>query len=76
VNGDVNGGSCIVLWEIVTRPLSLGGGIGVSNLQVKSWALQAKCLWLEKTDPSRPWVELSIPMQQQVRQFLNFLWFL
>jgi hypothetical protein len=34
----VNGGSCLVPWEIVTRPLSLGG-LGVPNLQLKSWAL-------------------------------------
>jgi hypothetical protein len=55
---DVNGGSCLVPWEIVIRPLSLGG-LGVPNLQLKSWALQAKWLWLEKTDPSRPWVGLT-----------------
>jgi hypothetical protein len=29
------------------------GGLGVPNLQLKSWALQAKWLWLEKTDPTR-----------------------
>jgi hypothetical protein len=40
---NVNGGSCLVSWEIITRPLKLGG-LGVSNLQFKSWALQAK--WL------------------------------
>jgi hypothetical protein len=67
---EVNGGSCIVPWEIVTRPLSLGG-LGVPNLQLKSWALQAKWLWLEKTDPTRPWLGLSIPVQQQVRQFFK-----
>ena len=54
----------------MTRPLSLGG-LGVPNLQLMSWALQAKWLWLEKTDPTRPWLGLSIPVQQQVRQFFN-----
>jgi hypothetical protein len=49
----VNGGSCLVPWEIVTRPLKYGG-LGVSNLQYKSWALQVKWLWLQKTDSSRP----------------------
>jgi hypothetical protein len=42
---NVNGGSCLVPWEIVTRPLKLGRLV-VSNLQFKSWALQAKWLWL------------------------------
>jgi hypothetical protein len=67
---NVNGGSCLVPWEIVTRPLKYGG-LGVSNLQFKSWALQVKWLWLQKTDPSRPWQGMNLPIQQQVRQFFN-----
>jgi hypothetical protein len=51
---NVNGGSCLVPWEIVTKPLKYGC-LGVSNLQFKGWALQVKWLWLQKTDPSRPW---------------------
>jgi hypothetical protein len=43
---EVNGGSCLVSWEIVTRPLSYGG-LGIPNLKFKSWALQAKWLWLK-----------------------------
>jgi hypothetical protein len=50
---EANGGSCLVSWETVTKPISLGG-LGIPNLQFKSWALQAKWLWLEKTDPNRP----------------------
>jgi hypothetical protein len=65
-----NGGSCLVPWEIVTRPIKFGG-LGVSNLQFKSWAIQAKWLWLQKTDPSRPWHGMNLPIQQQVRQFFN-----
>jgi hypothetical protein len=45
------------------------GGLGVSNLQFKSWALLAKWLWLEKTDPFRPWHGMNLPVKQQVRQF-------
>jgi hypothetical protein len=60
---NVNGGRCLVSWEIITRPLKLGG-LGVSNLQFKSWALQAKWLWLEKTDPSRPWHGMNLPVKQ------------
>jgi hypothetical protein len=67
---EVNGGSCLVPWEVVTRPLKFGG-LGIPNLKFKSWALQAKWLWLEKTDLSRPWHGLSLPVQRQVRQFFD-----
>uniref|UniRef100_A0A0A8ZUL3 Reverse transcriptase domain-containing protein n=1 Tax=Arundo donax TaxID=35708 RepID=A0A0A8ZUL3_ARUDO len=42
---EVNGGSCLVAWDKVTRPLDLGG-LGIHNLQVMSWALQMRWLWL------------------------------
>jgi hypothetical protein len=67
---EVTSGSCLVSWEIITRPLSYGG-LGVPNLQFKSWALQSKWLWLEKTDPNRPWHGMSLPVQRQVRQFFE-----
>jgi hypothetical protein len=44
---NVNGGSCLVPWEIVTMPLKYGG-LGDSNLPFKGWALQVKWLWLQK----------------------------
>jgi hypothetical protein len=50
---EVNGGSCLVSWDRVTGPINLGG-LEIPNLQFKSWALQSKWLWLEKTDPNRP----------------------
>jgi hypothetical protein len=62
----VNGGSCLVSWDKVSRPHNLGG-LGIPNLQYMSWALQTKCLWLQKTDPNRPWNGLKLPIQQQVR---------
>jgi hypothetical protein len=31
------------------------------------WALQTKWLWLQKTDQSRPWHGLTIPIQQPVK---------
>jgi hypothetical protein len=67
---EVNGGSCLVPWEVVTRPLKFGG-LWIPNLKFKSWALQAKWLWLKKTDLSRPWRGLSLPVQRQVRQFFD-----
>jgi hypothetical protein len=58
----------VVSWDIITRPLKLGG-FGVPNLYFQSWALQAKWLWLEKTDPNRPWHGLNFPIPKQVRKF-------
>jgi hypothetical protein len=42
---EVNGGSCLVSWDIVTRPLFLGG-MGIPNLHFQGLAMQARCLWL------------------------------
>lgn len=53
-------------WDSVTRPLKYGG-LGIPNLQHMCWALQAKWLWLQKTDRDRPWLGLSIPIQQHVK---------
>jgi hypothetical protein len=50
---EANGGSCLVAWDIVTRPLKYGG-LGIPNLQHMCWALQTKWLWLQKTDRNRP----------------------
>ena len=54
----VNGGACLVAWEKVQRPLDLGG-LGILNLELMSWALQIRWLWLKKTDPNRSWVGLD-----------------
>jgi len=35
--------------------------LGIPNLHVWSWALQMRCLWFQKTIPSKPWVGLEIP---------------
>lgn len=36
--------------------------LGVLNLEYMSWALQIRWLWLKKTDLSRPWRGLEIPV--------------
>ena len=55
-----NGGCCLVSWEKVMRPLDLGG-LGIPNLEVMAWALQARWHWQKKTQADRPWNNLELP---------------
>ena len=48
----VNGGSCLVSWEKVQRPLEFGG-LGILNLNYMSWALQIRWLWLKKIEEDK-----------------------
>ena len=56
---DARGGHCLLAWPKVTRPPNLGG-LGISNLQNLSWALRIRWLWLQKTEPGKPWAFFSI----------------
>lgn len=58
---DANGGSCLVAWEKVMRPIDLGG-LGIHNLEIMGWALQMRWLWLEKTSSDQPWAGLQVPI--------------
>jgi len=58
---EINGGSCLVAWEKVMRPIDLGG-LGIRNLEIMGWALQMRWLWIEKTKPNRPWAGLEVPV--------------
>lgn len=44
------------------RPKELGG-LGIHNLEILSWALRMKCLWIQKTEPDRSWAvfDTSVP---------------
>jgi hypothetical protein len=42
-------GKCIVAWPAVCKPTEFGG-LGVSDLKLQGYALQARWLWLQKTD--------------------------
>jgi hypothetical protein len=55
-----NGGCYLVAWEKVMRPLDLGG-LGIINLEVMAWALQAGWQWHKKTQVDRPWIDLELP---------------
>lgn len=57
---DIHGGECLVAWNNVCRPYSLGG-LGVKDLRLQSLALRVRWLWLARTDPARPWQGLKLP---------------
>ena len=42
------------------RPLDLGG-LGIPNLEIMAWALQARWQWHKKTRTNRPWTDLELP---------------
>lgn len=66
---DAQGGHCLVAWGKVTRPKELGG-LGISDLQRLNWALRVRWLWLEKTDPSKPWAHLPIQSSGMLKSIL------
>ena len=67
---DARGGHCLLAWPKVTRPPNLGG-LGISNLQNLSWALRIRWLWLQKTEPGKPWAFFSIQAPPQIKAFLS-----
>lgn len=60
------GGKCAVAWETLCRP-KWAGGLGVPNLRWMNVALQAKWLWLQRTDKSRPWAEFAFSITEEAR---------
>jgi len=56
---NANGGNCLVAWDKVQQPLDLGGLV-ILNLEIMSWSLQIRWLWLKKTDSNRPWTGLDL----------------
>jgi hypothetical protein len=64
----VHGGKCLVAWGYVQRPLSLGG-LGVKDLKLMGHALQLRWLWLQHTDPSRPWASMPVPKDVVTQTF-------
>jgi hypothetical protein len=56
-----HGRKCPVAWDYVQRPLSRGG-LGVKDLKLMGRALRSRWLWLQHSDPSKPWA--SMPMRE------------
>jgi len=67
---EARGGHCLLAWPKVTRPVELGG-LGISNLQQLGWALRMRWLWLQKTEPDKPWTFLPIQVHQSVKSFFS-----
>ena len=65
---DTRGGHCLIAWPKVTRPPELGG-LGISDLQRLGWALRLRWLWLQKTEPEKPWAFFPINSSPQVKAF-------
>lgn len=63
---DLRGGQCRVAWMQVMRPLELGG-LRVLNLEVLGWALRIRWLWMQKTQPDRPWALFNLSVLAKVR---------
>jgi hypothetical protein len=61
---------CLVAWPKVTRPTKLGG-LGISHLQTLGWALRMRWLWLQKTEPHRPWAAFPIQVHPSVKAFFS-----
>jgi hypothetical protein len=62
---DVKGGHCLVGWQCVCRPTDLSS-LGILNLEVLSWALQTRWLWLRKTQTDRPCKSMDIQVHPNV----------
>jgi len=67
---EANGGHCLVAWPKVTRPIELGG-LGISNLQHLGWALRMRWLWLQKTEPQKPWASFQIQVHPSVKALFS-----
>jgi hypothetical protein len=47
------------------------GGLGISNLKVLGWALRIRWLWLQKTEPNRPWSTLPIHVTDKAKALFS-----
>jgi len=67
---DVKGDHCLVAWPKVCLPKELGG-LGISNIQNVCWALRMRWLWLQKSDPGRPWGTFQLQIHKNVKAFFS-----
>ena len=65
---EARGGHCVITWLKVCRPKELGG-LGISDLKTLGWSLKMRWIWLQKTEPNRPWADFNIHMPEHIRAF-------
>ena len=65
-----SGGQCLVAWDKLKRPKSLGG-LGVLDLEKFSRALRLRWLWFQWVDPDRPWVGAEVPCSEVDKQLFR-----
>ena len=58
----------MIAWLKVCRLKELGG-LGISYLKTLGWSLKMHWIWLQKTEPNRPWADFNIHMPEQIRAF-------
>jgi hypothetical protein len=66
---NVMGGHCVVARERVCRPHELGG-LGIFSITRLGWDLKMRWVWLQKTEPNRPWSSLP-HVPRKIRDFLK-----
>jgi hypothetical protein len=59
-----------VAWGKACRSPELGG-LGILDLKSLSWALRMRWVWLNKTEPHRPWANLPVQVPRQVQAFFK-----
>jgi hypothetical protein len=69
---EAKGEHCQVAWGKECRPLELGG-LGISSLKELGWALRMWWLWLQKTDPTRPWSTLPMQIPHKIQAFFSIV---
>jgi hypothetical protein len=67
---DALGGHCLIAWPKVCRPKELGG-LGISDLKTLGWSLKMCWVWLQKTEPDRPWADFNINIPEQIKAFFS-----
>jgi hypothetical protein len=67
---EAKGGHCQVAWGAICRPMELGG-LGISSLKELSWVLRIRWLWLQKTEPDRPWTSLPIQVPDKAKALFS-----